>query len=59
MGKKKHRTVELNLHGESNIYWAELSGRNLYAEIIIGETTYLYLTETEYRDLESRVLEKQ
>lgn len=57
---KKNRSVELTFNGDGLGPWTDTSGRRkLYAEIVIGEDTYLYLTETEYRDLESRVLESQ
>lgn len=55
----KNRSVELSLGGgDGFVTWTALP-RKFYAELIIGEDTYLYLTEKEYRALERRVLEQR
>jgi hypothetical protein len=60
MGKKqKNRSIEVSTNPSDGVVsWTKNDGTRFAAEIVIGEDTYLYLTEEEYSSLESQVIDQ-
>lgn len=55
---RKNRSVELTLkHDDTIISWQNAEGVPLFAEIVIGENLYIYLTEKEYKSLYSQLID--